>query len=113
MFFGVFGQKSRPALPQNSDRAAVALFCAMTVATVSAQAQAPDTSQQPSSNQNPNPTTNPNKQEAPPEAGGPQDTGPYVVPKEKRNRRRRPQKDLRRSRDARLFHPGKRAGGEP
>lgn len=84
MFFGVFGQKKQaPLCPKILIVLLVALFCAMTVATVSAQAQAPDTSQQPSSNQNPNPTTNPNKQDAPPEAGGPQDTGPYVVPKKK------------------------------
>jgi VWFA-related protein len=80
MFFGVFGQQKQ-ATPCSKIliMAVVALFCVATVATVSAQAQAPDTSQQPSTS----PTPNPNKQDAPPEAGGPQDTGPYVVPKKK------------------------------
>jgi VWFA-related protein len=44
--------------------------------TLTAPAQAQDTSQQP--------PANPNKQDAPPEAGGPQnDIGPYVIPKKK------------------------------
>jgi VWFA-related protein len=44
--------------------------------TLTAPAQAQDTS--------PQPPANPNKQDAPPEAGGPQnDIGPYVIPKKK------------------------------
>ncbi len=77
MISGVFSGPNRA--PSASRKHLILLafgLLLMAGVTLTAPAQAQDTSQQP--------PTNPNKQDAPPEAGGPQnDIGPYVIPKKK------------------------------